>query len=56
MGSTPLSYVPAADFDGDGITDPAGFDPATHRIWWLPSGGGGWSMFDMGVGTYTIVN
>jgi len=56
MGGTPLTYVPAADFDGDGMTDPAGFDAVTHLIWYLPSGGGGWQTYDMGAGTYTIVN
>jgi len=56
MGGTPLSYVAAADFDGDGMTDPAGFDSVAHLIWYLPSGGGGWTTFDMGAGTYTIVN
>jgi len=52
--STPLSYIAAVDFDGDGITI-RGFDPVAHRIWWLPSDVGGWSCSTSG-GTYTIVN
>jgi len=56
MGPTPLSYVPAADFDGDGMTDPAGFDALTFTIWYYESSTSTWKTICLGAGTYTIEN
>ena len=45
-----------SDFDGDGLTDPAKFETDSHMLWWLGSSSSIWDAFDMGSGSYEIVN
>jgi len=56
MGAGTLTYIPAADFDGDELTDPAHFVAATNTAWALMSGTGVWGGMWLGPGTYTIVD
>ena len=57
MGPTPMTYlVPAVDFDGDGFTDPAGFVSSSHLLWYWETGSSSWKTFDMGAGSYDVVN
>jgi serine protease len=44
------------DYDGDGKTDPAKFDPATGIVWWLKSSTGTWDGIWMGGDTYQFIS
>ncbi len=56
LGPGTFTYVPAADFDGDGKTDPAKFDIGSKVLWWLKSSTGLWDGVYMGTETYDVVN
>jgi hypothetical protein len=44
------------DYDGDGKTDPAKFDPATGIVWWLKSSTGTWDGKWLGSDAYYYVD
>jgi hypothetical protein len=56
MGPGTLTYVAAADFDGDSKTDPAEFVPAAGALWWHKSSTGTWDGLGLGSGVYDVVN